>query len=167
MDKKQELKLKTEELISLTSSFCKEKLNDEYEQLCTKMIQKLSRKRVCPFERGKLEIWAASVIYTIGNINFLFDKSFEPYIKSEEIHNFFGTKSSTVGAKSKLIRDLLKLDPHFDKDFSTSFMSEQNPLNRVVEIDGFFYPIDSLPEEFQEIIKEARSKGANISFTIK
>lgn len=88
------------------------------------MIQKLSRKRVCPFERSKLEIWAAAVIYTIGNINFLFDKSFEPYIKSEEIHNFFGTKSSTVGA-------------------------------------------DSLPEEFQEIIKEARNRGENISFTTK
>ena len=54
MDKKQELKLREQKLIDFVSSFCKQKLNDEYEQLCIKMIRKLCRKRNCPFERGNL-----------------------------------------------------------------------------------------------------------------
>lgn len=165
MDKKQELKLREQKLVDFVSSFCKQKLNDEYEQLCIKMIRKLCRKRNCPFERGNLEIWAASIIYTIGNMNFLFDKSFEPYIHSREIHDFFGTKSSTIGAKSRVIRDLLNLAPYFDKDFSTSRMSVQNPYNKLVEVDGFLLNIESLPEEYQQMVKEARNRGEDIAFT--
>lgn len=90
-------------------------------------INKLGRKRNCSFERGSLEIWTASIIYTIGNMNFLFDKSFEPY-SLRGIYDFFETKSSTIGAKSRVIRDLLNLALYFDKNFSTSRMSEQNPL---------------------------------------
>lgn len=165
MDKKQELKVKEEELIRLVSSFCNEKLNDEYNQLCIKMIQKLYRKRNCPFETGNLNIWAASIIYTIGGMNFLFDKSFEPYIQSKEIHDFFGTKSSTVSAKSRVIRDLLRLAPFFDKDFSISQMSDQNPFNKLVEVDGLLLPIESLPEEYQQMVKEARKRGEDIAFT--
>lgn len=164
MDKKQELKAKEEELIRSVSSFCKEKLNDEYEQLCIKMIRKLGRKRNCPFERGNLNIWAASIVYTIGSINFLFDKSFEPYIQAKDIHDYFGTKSSTVGNKSRDIRDLLKLAPYFDKDFSTSKMMEESPANKFVEVDGFIVTVDSLPEEYQQIVKEARSRGEDVSF---
>lgn len=164
MDKKQELKNKEEELISLVSSFCNQKLNDEYSQLCIKMIQKLGRKRSCPFERGKLEIWAATIIYTIGTMNFLFDKSFEPYIQSRDIHDFFGTKSSTVSAKVREVRDLLSLSPYFDKNFSTSDMNSQNPFNSRVEVDGLLLTIESLPEEYQQMVKDARSRAEDIVF---
>ncbi len=159
MDKKQELKKKEEELICLVSSFCNQKLNDEYSQLCIKMIQKLGRKRNCPFKRGKLEIWAATIIYTIGSMNFLFDKSFEPYIHSKDIHDFFGTKKSTVSAKAREVRDLLSLSPYFDKNFSTSHMSSQNPFNNLVEVDGLLLTMESLPEEYQKMVKEARNRG--------
>lgn len=43
-------------------------------------MMKLGRKREVPFQRGKIEIWAAAVVYAIGSPNFLFDKSFEPYM---------------------------------------------------------------------------------------
>lgn len=78
MDAKQIKREKEQELIELVSNFCQEKLNEEYKQLCIELVQKLGRKRNVPFMTGKMEIWAASVIYTIGNLNFLFDKSFEP-----------------------------------------------------------------------------------------
>lgn len=123
------------------------------------MIQKLGRKRNCPFKRGKLEIWAATIIYTIGSMNFLFDKSFEPYIHSKDIHDFFGTKKSTVSAKAREVRDLLSLSPYFDKNFSTSHMSSQNPFNNLVEVDGLLLTMESLPEEYQKMVKEARNRG--------
>jgi hypothetical protein len=74
---KEEIKLKEKELHDLTGQFCAKYLNDEYFELCEKLIQKLARKRDVPFKRGKAEIWAAAVIYTIGSINFLYDKSFQ------------------------------------------------------------------------------------------
>jgi hypothetical protein len=83
---KEQVKEKEKQLLEITGAFCRQKLNDEYFQLCEKLIKKMGRKREVPFKRGKLEIWAAAVIYTIGSINFLFDKSFEPYISSKQMN---------------------------------------------------------------------------------
>jgi len=69
----------------------REKLDDEYLQLCEKLINKMCRKQEVPFKRGKLDIWAASVIDAIGFVNFLFDKSFEPYTTVFDINEYFGT----------------------------------------------------------------------------
>lgn len=84
----------------MTGMFCSQKLDDDYFQLSEKLIKKMGRKRDVPFKRGKLEIWAA-IVYCIGSINFLFDKSFEPYITAQEISDYFGTKNSTVSNKAR------------------------------------------------------------------
>jgi hypothetical protein len=91
------------------------------------MVRKLGRKRTKPLATGRLEIWAAAVVYTIGSMNFLFDKSFEPYVSSSEINEYFGTSSSTVAQKARTIRDMLKLSQYWDKDFSTQHMQENTP----------------------------------------
>lgn len=154
-------------LIELASNFCDEKLNEEYKTLCVGMIKKLGRKRNVPFLSGNLEIWAATIIYTIGNLNFLFDKSFEPYIPSSDIHDYFGTKSSTIASKSKIIKEMLKLSQFSSNEFATSKMVEENPFNQHVVVDGLMVPISSLPEAYQQIVKEARSMGKDISFSTK
>lgn len=115
---------------------------------------------------GSLDIWAASIVYTIGTLNFLFDKSFKPYIPSSDIHECLGTKSSTISAKSRLIKDLLKLN-RFNNEFSTKHVFDINPLNQLVIVDGLLYPIESLPEEYQKMVKEARANGEDISFQTK
>ena len=163
---KEEKNNKEQQLIELVSNFCKEKLNEEYDFLCAKLIKKLGRKRAVPFMTGRLEIWAASVVYTIGSLNFLFDKSFEPYISSNEIHDYFGTKSSTVTGKSKQIRDMLKLS-YFNNEFSTSKMNDHNPFNTIVQVNGLFVPLDSISEEYQKMVKEARAGGKDISFSTR
>ncbi len=60
---------------SLIRAFCKEHLNDEYEEYCMKLFDTLSRKRKINIRRGKEEIWAASIVYTVARLNFLFDKT--------------------------------------------------------------------------------------------
>jgi Domain of unknown function (DUF6398) len=79
-------------------------LDGDYKQLCEKLIRKMSRKRTVPFLSGRMEIWAAAVVYALGSINFLFDKSFEPYATAEDICSYFGTSKSTTSQKSKVIR---------------------------------------------------------------
>lgn len=154
---------KEEQIIGFVSKFCTEQINEEYKQLCIDLTKKLGRKRNVPFMTGKAEIWAASIVYTIGMLNFLFDKSFEPYIPSSDIHEYFGTKNSTISAKSKLIRDLLKLH-RFSNEFSTNQMIDSNPINQFVMVDDMLVPLDSIPEEYQKMVKEARAQGEDISF---
>jgi hypothetical protein len=53
---------------------------------------------------------------------------------------------------------------HFNPEFSTKEMAEQNPLNDMVMVDGLIIPIDSLPEELQQMVREARARGEDIEF---
>ena len=160
---KQEIKEREAKLLQLTGSFCTERLDDEYVRLCEKLIKKLGRKRNVPFQRGRLEIWAAAVVHTIGSINFLFDQSFEPYVSAEDNCRYFGTKKTTVSNKARDIKDMFNLW-HFNPEFSTQSMTEKNPFNSMVMVDGFIVPIDSLPEELQQMVKEARVRGEDIEF---
>ena len=95
-----------EKLLELTSAFCREHLNEEYEYLCEILIKKLARKRTVPFISGRIEIWSAAIIHALGRINFLYDKSNEPYITFDTINNYFGTSKSTVGQKATLIEEI-------------------------------------------------------------
>ncbi|MDZ7900924.1 MAG: DUF6398 domain-containing protein [Arcicella sp.] len=163
---KQKIQERQQQIIDLIQGFCTEKLNDEYFDLSKRVIQKLGRKRSVPFITGQPEIWAAAAIHAVGTINFLFDKGFEPYTSIDDINNFFGTKKTTTGGKSKIIRDLLKLN-RYDKEFSTKDMSENNPFTSYVMVDGYILPMSSLPEDLQIAVKEARAAGGDMSFTTR
>ena len=161
---KEDIKDREKKLTELTETFCTQKLDDEYSRLCKKLIKKLSRKRDVPYKRGNIEIWAAAVVYAIGSINFLFDKSFEPYVTPEQISEYFVTKNSTVSNKARQIKDMFDLG-YYNPEFSTQGMAETNPLNSMVMVDGFIVPLDSIPVELQEMVKQARAEGRDIEFT--
>lgn len=161
---KEEIKNREKKLIELTSGFCTQKLNDDYRQLSEKLILKLGRKRDVPFKSGKIEIWAAAVIHAIGSINFLFDKSFEPYLTAEQLSEYFGTKKSTVSNKARQIKDMFNMR-YYDSNFSTQHMSESNPFNEMVMVNGLIVPLSSIPVDLQEMVKKERAKGGDIEFT--
>ncbi len=140
MTDKEKLQQRIDELILMTDKFCNEHIDAEYAALCKLMIEKLGRKRnVKPLATGRLNIWAAAVVYTVATNNFLFDKSFKPYIPSSEIHDYFDTKPSTVSAKSAQIRQLLKLSPRFDPEFSTQHSLENNPFLMFSGLDALLH----------------------------
>jgi hypothetical protein len=117
MKEKKTIEEKAQKLLEMTGKFGQEFLDDDYRQLCEKLIRKMSRKRTVPFLSGRMEIWAAAIIYALGSINFLFDSSFKPYATAEDICNFFGTSKSTTSQKAKLIRDMFNMG-YYDKEFS-------------------------------------------------
>nr|WP_320118649.1 DUF6398 domain-containing protein [uncultured Marinifilum sp.] len=161
---KEVFKNKEKELLELTGKFCSQKLNEEYLFLCSKLINKLGKQKEVPFKRGKIEIWAAAIIYAVGSINFLFDKSFEPYISTDELNTFFGTKKTTVSNKARQIKDMFDMW-HFSPEFSTQNMEEKNPFNNMVMVDGLIVPLSSIPEDLQEMVKKERAEGRDIEFT--
>ncbi len=148
-----------QKLIAMTARFCDVYLDEDYKQLCEKLIRKMSRKRNVPFLSGRMEIWAAAIIHALGSINFLFDPNFEPYVGTADISDYFGTSKSTVSQKAKVIRDMFKMG-YWDKEFSTTHMQESNPLSNLVMEDEMIVDIRSLPPDIQEYIrqKEGRKK---------
>jgi len=149
MSDRELVKQKKDALIEMTDGFADRYLDEDYKMLCRKLTDKMSRKRQVPFLSGRLEIWAAAVVYALGQINFLFDKSFEPYVSATDIYNYYGTSQSTTSQKAKIIRDMFKMR-YFDEEFSTERMQKENPLNEFVMIDGLVVPISTVMKVFEE-----------------
>ena len=107
---------KNTEIKNLIVQFCKEKLDAEYLRLCELAYDKLIKKDPEIFKKGNTAIWAASIVWAVGSVNFLDDKSFLPYASLTELCDWFATVNSTVGQKASLIRNILKMS-QFDKRF--------------------------------------------------
>lgn len=144
-----------EEIFKLTDPFCAEHLDAEYGELCRKLVAKLARKRPSPLARGDLRTWAATVIYVIGSINFLFDRSQDIFMTGDQLSELTGVSKSTLSRKAKLVRDLLKLE-HFSPEFSRRKILASSPWAWMVEFNGLIVDARTLPPEFQA---EARRKG--------
>ena len=137
-------------------SFCEEHLMPELEGYAVKLCERLGRKRIINIARGKKEIWAASVIYVIARLNFLFDKQNENYITVDTICNYFGTKKSTIGTKATQIEKTCNLnigaEGYCSKEISDSFTFYQTP-------EGFIIP-KSMIDDRGFIIKLADGEEA-------
>jgi len=70
-----------DEITAVSDAFCKEHLNEEYAKMACKMTATLARKRPSPLVNGQTKSWAAGVLYTLGQVNFLFDKSQIPHMR--------------------------------------------------------------------------------------
>lgn len=135
MKDKEKIKRINSDLKNLTGEFCRSRINEEYASLCEKMIDKMARKRNVPFLSGKRETWAASIVYSLGQINFLFDSTFEPYVEGAEICEYFDVSRSTVSSKAKRIRDMFGMG-HYDEEFSTEWNRKNNPMDDLVMLEN-------------------------------
>jgi hypothetical protein len=84
-----------DQIVALTDEFCNRHLNDEYRELAQYMAAALCRKRPSPVASGQVRSWACGIIYALGQVNFLSDKSFEPYMTMADVCAEFGVGQST------------------------------------------------------------------------
>jgi len=137
------------EIKTMLNSFCETYLNEELEGYTIRLCDELSRKRKINILRGKKEIWAASIIYIISRLNFLFDKGNENYITVDIICDFFSTNKSTIYNKATQIERVCNLaigaEGYCSKEITDSFTFYQTP-------EGFITPKSMIGD--REIIIE-------------
>ncbi|MGH8064490.1 MAG: DUF6398 domain-containing protein [Candidatus Entotheonellia bacterium] len=103
-------------IIALTDAFCRAHLDEEYAQLARQATAALCRKRSSPLAQGKLNTWACGIVYALGFVNFLFDRSQHPSMSAAELCAGFGVSKSTGAAKAKVVREALamgQMDPRW------------------------------------------------------
>ncbi len=144
-----------EEITRLTDVFCRDHLDDEYAQLCRKLAAALARKRPSPLARGKPPIWACGIVYALGTVNFLFDKTQTPHLRADELCSLFGVTQSSAANKAKQIRDMFDMGQADPRWYRPSQMDD-NPMAWMVMVNGFVVDVRTLPRELQE---EAYRKG--------
>ena len=146
-------------LTGLTDRFCDEHLDREYANMARYAIAGLCRKRPSPLISGNPRTWACAVLYAIGQINFLHDKSSSPYMAMADLCGHFGVAPSTGGNKAKLVRETLGIR-QFDHNWTlpSRLMTSSSPW--LIQLGGLVVDARQLPVEVQEI---ALQKGL-ISF---
>lgn len=137
-------------IVALTDKVCHQYLDDEYAQLARRLAAKLARKRPSPLMRGKPEIWACGIVYALGTVNFLFDKSQTPHMRADELCAAFGVSKNSGANKASLIRNTFNMF-QFDPDWCLPSLVDQNPLVWFLEIDGMILDVRYMPREVQEI----------------
>jgi hypothetical protein len=145
----QEMRERYEAVTGITEEFCREHLNEEYADLSRKMAAALSRKRPSPLESGRTRSWAAGIVYALGRVNFLSDRSREPYMTMSELCEKIGVSQANASSKSREIwkrLDLMQLHP----DWCLPSMLDENPLAWIIEVNAL--PVDArmMPREVQE-----------------
>jgi len=130
-------------------SFCVKHLNEELQGYALKLCDTLARKRKISISRGKKEIWAASIIYVIARLNFLFDKENDFFVSPDTICDFFGVKKSTIGSKATQIEKACNLGMGAE-GFCSPEISDALTLVKLP--NGFVAPKSMLPNS--EIVTE-------------
>jgi len=138
-----------DEITQLTDAVCREHLDEEYAGLARRMAAALARKRPSPLERGRKDVWAAAIVYCLGTVNFLFDKSQEPHVRADELADLFGASQKTAANKARQIRDALKIG-QADPNWWRPSRLEHNPFAWWVMINGLAVDARKMPLEIQE-----------------
>ncbi len=137
-------------IVVLTDAFCKEHLNEEYAQLARQATSALCRKRPSPLMTGRANTWACGILYALGYVNFLFDKSQSPHMSAVNLCKGFGVSKSTGAAKSKVVRDTLNMT-YLDPNWCLPSKMDDNPMAWMISVNGFHVDARSMPREVQEI----------------
>lgn len=104
-------------IAALIIPFCDEKLNDDYKALCLHALEKLCRKRNQPLASGKINMWAAGIVYAIAQNSYLLGNQYnllmgrpKYHLTSDEVAGAFGVSKGGMDGKARWIRNELNIN---------------------------------------------------------
>jgi hypothetical protein len=143
-----------DEISGMTDAFCSEHLDEEYAGLARRLAAALSRKRPSPLERGRPDVWACGIVYALGQVNFLFDKSQIPHMSADELATLFGVSKKTAANKARQIREIFNMD-QLDPNWWRPSKLDDNPLAWMVLVNGLAIDARQLPLIIQEELAQS------------
>ena len=147
------MRVKFDEIVALTDRVCEKYLDEEYAQLARQATAALCRKRPSPLAKGRVDIWACGIVYALGTVNFLFDKSQEPHMSADELCAAFDVKKSSGTNKARVVRDALDMS-QMDPNWYRPSRMDDNIMAWMIMVNGLIVDARSLPREIQEIAYE-------------
>ena len=139
-----------EAIVALTDAFCAAHLNAEYRDLARRMAAALCRKRPSSVSSGHPRTWACGIVHVLGQLNFLSDPSFEPFMTTAQVAAGFGVGQSTAFAKAKAITAALRSNC-MDPQWMLPSLAASNPLIWMAEVNGLLVDLRDMPREVQQI----------------
>lgn len=142
-----------DEIVALTDRVCADHLDAEYAQLARQATAALCRQRPSPLATGNARSWACGIVYALGFVNFLSDKSQTPSMSTADLCAAFGVGQSTGAAKSKAVRAALGMR-RMDPQWCRPSKMENNLMAWLITVNGLIVDARYMPREVQEIAYE-------------
>jgi len=117
------------------------------------MAATLARKRPSPLVNGRANSWAAGILYTLGQVNFLFDKSQSPHMRADELCKKIGVSQQTASGRAQNIRELLDISQRHP-DWTLPSRVDDNPLIWILNVNGYMVDLRSMPRDAQVVAFE-------------
>ncbi len=95
--------LRVAKIESLITGFGRARLDEQHTGLALALCDHISGMDALNLRRGRVEIWAAAIVYVIARLNFLFDRNSDPFITRDDICTHFGTRKATTANKAAAI----------------------------------------------------------------
>ena len=133
-------------LTEMTDRFCAAHLNEEYAELSRRAIAALCRKRPTPLTSGAPQTWACAVVYALGQVNCLTDRTATPYMAMADVCAEFGVAPSTAAAKAKLVRKALGAN-QFDPTWMLPSRTANMPMGLLLAMKGIVIHVPEPAEE--------------------
>ncbi|MBI5882339.1 MAG: hypothetical protein HZB91_04460 [Elusimicrobia bacterium] len=113
------------------------------------MAATLCRKRPSPLAGGTARVWACAIVYAVGKVNFLSDKSRKPHLGAAELCRLMEASQASASAKSGQILDILGAMP-LDPRWCLPSRLADHPLAWMITVNGIIMDARSAPREIQE-----------------
>ena len=145
-----------DEIILMIEEFSARYLDEEYMNLSVKLAHRLVETDGFSFGRDGPEVWACAIIFAVGQLNFLFEGRWDPYVDRDRLCGYFSATRIKINSRAKEIRRLLKLKLG-DEEFSTEFVSSlgipesDDDLKRIRGFDEIRFKIADRPENKESL----------------
>ncbi len=134
------LKLKAENIARLASEFFEKYDLQDYAEFARDIAMRLYKLSSKPLEKGKKELWAATIVYALASLNGVLRLK-NGLFSADDIAKFFGYQKKTIADKAYELKRLLQLE----KD--NTYLSK-NYISSTKDIDYKF-------KEFTQLFKKA------------
>jgi hypothetical protein len=142
------LQRRVDEIADIAERVSAEYLDDEYAALARQMADRLAWSSE-DIERGQARSWAAGILHALGRVNYLFDPTQTPHMKSADLAEKVGVSPATASSYARRVTEALSLTPLNFEWYRPSKL-EDNPLAWYVLVDGLIVDIRTMPLEVQE-----------------
>ncbi len=127
----------------LVLDFGRQRLNETYTGYALALC---AAAAACPelnLQRGRIEIWAAAMVYAIAQLNFLFSIETPNHLTADELCRWFGVRKTSAAQKAGRIREVLDLF-HDDERFCAPHITRF--FQFVEDGNGFLQRREDVPE---------------------
>lgn len=123
------------------NSFCLEKLDEEYADVCERLMLDMVNTNRDYFLKGNPDNWAAAVVVAVGGVNFLGDPSSKLSMNLEEIMDHFEVSGKRVMQKAQDIAEEMALTP-FEGEYVLPSIRQSDSYLRFMEMLENAEPIE-------------------------